>query len=174
MTTSGGTSQGTGGVFIDRSSRLPADIEAAAFRTSSGEYAWRKQDLRRVLDYCLTSSIAILGGEAWIVRRLEDCGPDDPTEFRHNLDPQRREKGHVLARTRSHVVYGSLLFRDGRHEMFTWDLSGGSASWREYVERTVNETREIIESSNLEADVIPEYAPYVHYNLNLAFNNREH
>jgi hypothetical protein len=161
------------GALMSLSARFPADVEAVAFRTAD-EYAWQKKDLHRVLECCLTSCVAILGGEAWVVRRLEDCSPDDPTEPKHNLDPLRREKGNVLARTKTHVVYGSLLLRDGRHEICAWDLYDArlrSKSWSEYVNTTINETWEVIQNMNLELEVIPKYAQHVYYNL--TFDSQE-
>lgn len=148
------------------SKRLPANIEANAFHNHD-EYAWQKKDLQQVLDYCIEAAIAILGGEAWVVRRIEDCGPDEPTEFQHNLDSQRRSKGSVLARSASHVVYGILPFRDGQMGVFHWDSRPRQTDqpWQEYVGATVANTARMIENGMLESEVIEEYSAHVYYNL---------
>ncbi|CAG1008636.1 hypothetical protein ANAEL_03699 [Anaerolineales bacterium] len=148
------------------SNLFPAIIEASAFRNHD-EYAWQKKDLQQVFDYCTEAAIAILGGEAWVVRRVEDCGPDEPTEPRHNLDPQRRNKGSVLGRSASHVIYGILPFRDGQTGVFSWNCQPrqNDQSWQEYAGVTVADTARIIEKSALESEVIEEHSAHVYYNL---------
>jgi len=145
---------------------FPPEIEATAFRLRS-EYAWQKKDLKPVLDFCLRASLAILGGEVWVVRRVEDCQPDEPTEPLHNLDANYRRKGSVLARTPSHVVYGLLPVKDGGPLcVFGWtagEIQG--QSWVECVTKTVELAQAEIERGDVERNIIAEYSPFIFYNL---------
>lgn len=145
---------------------FPTDIEASAFRMHD-ENAWQRKDLKRVFNHCIEASIAIIGGEAWVVRRIDDCGPDEPTEPQHNLDPSSRTKGAVLARSQTHVIYGILSFRDGQTGVFSWDCPPRQSKqpWQEYVRATVKETARIIENGRLELEVIDEHSAHVYYNL---------
>jgi hypothetical protein len=145
---------------------FPASVEATAFRMGS-EYAWQKKDLGPVFNYCAKALIAIAGGEAWVVRRLEDCQPDEPTEPIHNLDPHRSQKGSVMARTLGHVIYGIMPLRNGQSAVFSWDNRPREYDqpWQKHVSATIHETIDAIERGKLEADVVPEYAPYIYYNL---------
>ncbi len=47
---------------------FPDSVAALAFRSSSGELAWRREDLPVVLDAIVASRHAVLGGEVWVVR----------------------------------------------------------------------------------------------------------
>jgi hypothetical protein len=145
---------------------IPAAIEARAFRHRS-EYAWQRHDLAPVLDYCVEASIAIVGGEAWIVRRVDECAPDQPTEFSHNLDVKLSRKGSVLARSKDYVIYGGFPSKDGRFAVFSWSSRerAPGESWQDYVEVTAQETLQVIERGDLESDVVPEYSRRVYYNL---------
>lgn len=146
--------------------RLPDHLETCAFRKNT-EYAWQKDDLAQVYDYCIAESIAILGGEAWVVLRVENMKSDEPTEFIHNLDPVRSENLTLLGRTRSHVIYGTFPFIDGGGGVFAWSnrCRAGDESWTDYVNRTVDETKMVIENGKLENYIVPEYASNVYYNL---------
>jgi hypothetical protein len=46
---------------------FPADLEESAHRTSSGEYAWRRDDALRAVACLTASGCAVLGGELWLV-----------------------------------------------------------------------------------------------------------
>jgi hypothetical protein len=54
--------------------KFTRELEAAAFRTSGGEYAWRKTDALRAARALADAGYAILGGELWLVRGSEVCG----------------------------------------------------------------------------------------------------
>jgi hypothetical protein len=82
---------------------FPSDIDEKAFHLRN-ELAWQKKDLQAVFDYCLEADTAILGGEAWVVRRIADLTPDEPPE--RNLDPRYRQDVSILGRTKEHVIYG--------------------------------------------------------------------
>jgi len=142
-------------------------IEARAFRSSSQEYAWQRSDLPAVFEYCRANAIAILGGEAWVVRRTNDCTADEPSEPLHNLDLHRRAEASVLGRTTTYVIYGDFRLRDGRSAVFSWSATPRSDDqmWVSYVSATIDETQQMIERRNIEADIIPEYVGDVYFNL---------
>jgi hypothetical protein len=50
------------------------DLEAAAFHTRGGEYAWRRADALRAACALGDAGIAILGGELWLIRGAEVLG----------------------------------------------------------------------------------------------------
>ncbi len=50
---------------------FPAELEMAAFRPASGEYAWRRPDACRAVDALADAGLAVLGGELWMVRGEE-------------------------------------------------------------------------------------------------------
>jgi hypothetical protein len=152
--------------IMTTSNLFPEIIEASAFRLND-EYAWQKKNLQQVFDYCTQAAIAILGGEVWVVRQIEDCGQDDPTEPKHNLNPRYQNKGIVLGRSASHVIYGGLPFRDGQTGVVSWDCPSrqNNQSWQEYVDATVADTAHMIEKDTLESDLIEEYSAFIYYNL---------
>jgi hypothetical protein len=120
-----------------------------------------------VLDYCVKAYIAVVGGEAWIVRRLDECTPGQPTEFSHNLDVKRGRQGSVMARTTDYVVYGGFPLKDGQLVVFSWSNRGRAQgeSWQEFVKAMTRETLQVIERGDLESNVAAEYSRHLYYNL---------
>jgi len=49
-------------------------IEEAAFKSHTGEYAWRREDIPAAVTEIAGRHFAILGGEIWIVRNSEIWG----------------------------------------------------------------------------------------------------
>jgi hypothetical protein len=139
-------------------------VEQKAFRLRE-EYAWQKKDLESIFDYFIKAGIAILGGEAWVVRKLVDLALDEPRQ--RNLDPKYRQDLSILSRTQTHVIYGNFPFQDGSSAVFSWDTSPrlSSQSWQDYVKMTVGETVEVIRKGDVERQVIPRYSENIYYNL---------
>jgi hypothetical protein len=155
---------------MDKKPTFPIGIEEKAFHLRQ-EYAWQKEDLETVFDYCLKANIAILGGEAWVVRRITDLTPDEP--FERNLDSRYRQDVSILSRTKTHVIYGIFPYQDGSNGVFAWDTHSrkDSQSWHDYVNMTVNESIDIIRRGNVERHVVQKYSDNIYYNL--VFNPQE-
>ena len=147
-------------------SRFSRNIEAKAFRMRT-EYAWKKEHLLLVFEYCRKNMIAVIGCEAWVVRSVKDSNSDEPTEPIHNLDPVRNKKVSLLGRTSSHLIFGDFPLRNGTRVLFTFTTlpKHNDGTWLEYVESTIKETEAEIEEGNLEKDIIPEYSNSVYNNL---------
>jgi hypothetical protein len=147
---------------------FPPNIAACTFSLND-EFAWQKKDLPQVYKYCEQAKIAILYGEAWVVRLVADCGPNDPTLPRHSIDPRYEGRGSVLGRTATHVIYGILPCRDGSNGVFSWDCDSRQQrqTWQTYVKATLAETERIINNFAVESKVIEDYSPFVYYNLAL-------
>ena len=73
---------------------FPSNIEGKAFRLGQ-EHAWQKTDIEAVFGYCIEANIAIIGGEAWVVRKIAELTPEEP--FERNLDPRYRQDVTVSA-----------------------------------------------------------------------------
>jgi hypothetical protein len=131
-------------------SPLPSQLEEKAFCRTS-DYAWRKWDLAEVFDYCLAASVAVTGGEGWVVRCLDR---DEPLSFSPHL------RGN-------YVVYQVVPQRNGRTAAFSWHncWAEGSQSWSAYVAASIAQARNVIEKGQFEADIQAEYAPFVYYKL---------
>ena len=143
---------------------FPVEIEEKSFRLRN-EYAWKRKDLQSVFEYCLKSDIAILGGEAWVIKRISELSPDEPYE--RNLDPKFRQDLTILSRTQTHVLYGIFPFKDGQSGVFSWSTRSRRIfdSWRNYVKRTIDESQEIIGRGDIEGQVIPKYSANIFHNL---------
>jgi len=75
---------------------LSARSRLAAFRSSSGEYAWSQNNVARALEDLRRANLAILGGEAWLVvgssiSGLIPCRRGHQTVFHWECDRQRGE-----------------------------------------------------------------------------------
>jgi hypothetical protein len=149
---------------MDIQPKFPEYIEEKAFRMHL-EYAWQKKDLKLLFDHCLEAGISILGGEAWVVRKIIECTSDEPTE--RNIDLRYRQDLTILGRTQTHVIYGIFPFKDGTNGLFSWNCSPrrNNQSWLDYVNITLEETISIIQTGNLEENVIQKYSGNVYYNL---------
>jgi len=148
---------------------LPETLRSLGFRLND-EIAWRKHDLQLVFDHLNAENIAVLGGEAWVVRNITDCAATDPTELIHNLDEQRSNRGTVLAKTTSHVVYAIFPGLNGQQILFSWECSDRieGQSWADYSANTIRETAQAVIAANLEDGVIGEYADAIYYALEMA------
>lgn len=148
---------------INSPSPLPSYLEKKAFR-HCGDYAWHRGDVAEVLDYCLASSLAITGGEGWVVRWWDK---------QESLTAPHRWAGN-------YVVYQVVPQRNGRIAAFSWQNCWvkEKESWPAYVVTTVQQARNMIESGQFEATVLADYAPHVYYKLSfegqdeLAFRTR--
>jgi hypothetical protein len=147
---------------------FPPNIAACTFYLND-EFAWQKKDLPQVFEYCEQAKIAIPYGEAWVVRLVADCGPNDPTLPRHSIDPRYEGRGSVLGRTATHVIYGILPCRDGNNVVFGWGCGSRQErlSWQAYVKATLAEAKDSINKLAVESKVIEDYSPFVFYNLAL-------
>lgn len=144
---------------------LPENILASAFQLHE-DLAWKKESLAAVFDFCIQASIAVTSVEAWIVRKVKDCAPDEPTLHIHNLDPERNKYLNVLGRTRDHVIWGLFPLKNGQMTLMSWGSSDTiEKTWSSYVQKTVSAAREIIEKTNLEEEIVAKYAPFIYYNL---------
>src|SRR5215212_3592264 len=97
---------------------LLSEITAKAFHSQTDEYAWQRADALAAIKALANNSLAILGGEVWIVQNNEILA----------LPPLK---------TGSNAVIG----RDTREK-------SGEETWKEFVERTAREAVAAIESLN--------------------------
>jgi hypothetical protein len=136
---------------------FPPDIEHVAGRLGD-EYAWKRIHLLQVFNFCIANSIAVLGGEAWVVCPIQDIKLGDPDNL---------EKGMILARTPTHVIYGVFPWKDGNNSVVSWDtddLKQGK-TWNEYARASVMKSISLIERLDVESNVIPEYSSLIYYNI---------
>lgn len=152
---------------MDQPQYFPPQIEVTAFRLINGEYAWRRSDLPKVFEYCSAANVAIVLGEVWVIRDIDNVAPDEPSEFIHNVDPRRNEKGYVFSRTDRHIVYSIFPLRSGETAILSWDVPPREPdqSWSEYVQITIDEQRRAIARLNVETEVVPQYSGDIHYNF---------
>lgn len=54
--------------------QFPPELESSAFRTSGGEFAWRRPDAMQATRALAHAGFAILGGELWLIRGGEIFG----------------------------------------------------------------------------------------------------
>lgn len=146
---------------------LPRAVEDTAARFGD-EYAWRREDIPYAVRALEIAGLAIVGGEAWVVRPKSECASHEPSSKQDNLNPEKRTHGLVLDETRDWVIYGVLPIRDGRPiASFTWDVEPKSTeeTWETFVSRSATEVLAWIEAANVEDQVLPHLARSVFYNV---------
>ena len=92
---------------VSRRVEFEQDLEAAAFRTLGGEYAWRRGDALRAASAVADRGFALLGGELWLIRGKEvfillpqHSGP--PALYHWECERKSSESWpHFVARARS-------------------------------------------------------------------------
>jgi len=146
---------------------LPPEVEDAAARFGD-EYAWRRDDIPFAVRALETAGLAIVGGEAWVVRHKSECASHEPSSKQDNLNPEKRTHGLVLDETSDWVIYGVLPIRDGRPiASFTWDVEPKSTeeTWESFVARAAAEVLAWIDTVKVEDQVLPHLARSVFYNV---------
>jgi hypothetical protein len=146
---------------------LPSNIENTAARLGN-EYAWRRADIPDAIRALEAAGLAIIGGEAWVVRRRCECASNEASSKLDNLDPDKCRSGFVLADPGDWVIYGILPTRAGGPlACFTWDVQARRPDepWQVFVARSAAETLAWIEATNVEGLVMPHLARFVFYNV---------
>lgn len=124
---------------------LPAELLRRAYRTPSGELAWRHPDAAQVIAALAAARYAILGGEAWVIL---------PDGRLYGQIPQA--DGGPLG------VYAWSVKRGWQPDMETWE---------EFCQRAAGESLATWRTMHVEADIIPELRPHVW--LNITFSSRD-
>jgi hypothetical protein len=149
------------------------ELSNSAFRLGR-EFAWQRRDLQTIYKYCYDNGVAILSVEAWVIKDVVDCTPNEPTEPKHNIDPKYDQRLPVLGRTQNQVVYGIFPFRDGSAGLWGWSSESPKVGqmWLDYANSTVENAKNAIERINLEDSVLPEYSKHVFYNISFKKNDK--
>ena len=120
---------------MTESGLLPESVVARAFRTCSGEYAWRRSDLESIMQELVDHKLAIISGELWVVEGNLFC----------SLSPRKDGGWSVLGWTTSERKSGE--------------------SWHGYTLRSLYETLDAIGSMNVEEEVLPEVHSNLYYHI---------
>ncbi len=142
-------------------------MENAASRFGD-ECAWRRTDMPNAVRALETAGLAIVGGEAWVVRHKSECAPNEPSAKQDNLNPEKRALGLVLDETSEWVIYGVLPTGQGEPlSSFTWDVKPKAIdeTWDMFVARSAAEILDWIETTNVEDRVPPHLSRSVFYNV---------
>jgi hypothetical protein len=145
---------------------FPPDIESLSFRTSHCGYAWQKNDLGKVFACCLQAGIAISAGEAWVVKRITDCAPDEPTESKHNVAPGYNQRLAVLTRTQEYVAWGIFPLNNGKAGVLAWSTKRSRwRTWQGHVKNTIKSSLAAVAKGNLESEIEAGLSGRIFYNL---------
>ena len=117
-------------------SELPPDIINLAFRSTSGEYAWRRTDIDRAIEAIRTADMALLGWEAWLV---------NDTAWTGLIPSAADEPLGVWA--------------------FSTEPRAAAETWPDYRDRTAAETRQQLATAAVEECSRPEVRPMLRFNL---------
>jgi hypothetical protein len=117
---------------------LPEELLEFAFRTSFGDYAWRRRDLSNVLGALSDRHLAVQGGEVWVVEGNLFC----PL-------PPARTGGLTL-----------LAWQSPERE--------AHETWDHFAHRTAEETLRSIDALNPEECVPAEVADKLYYHISFS------
>jgi hypothetical protein len=86
-----------------------AELEATAFRSKNGEYAWREEDALRAVEELAAAGFPIFGGEVWLVRdgsiNALPMTQDGPSVLAWDCEPRRDERpGDFVERAREESI----------------------------------------------------------------------
>jgi hypothetical protein len=121
--------------YMTDSSHLPQGVISRAFQTCNGEYAWRKEDLEKVLPELVDARLAVVSGEVWIVEGNLFC----------NLSPRKQGGWSVLAWKVSDRKLGE--------------------TWARFTQRSLLETLDAIGSLNAEEEVGTDVHSKLYYHI---------
>jgi hypothetical protein len=138
---------------------LPAEWVAKAFRAYNGELAWVRSDVIEVSGILAAAGLAILGGEAWLVRYE---GEDWSTVLPQTDASPRAGYGSNW--------YGIFPAAPGQLPgVYAWDFrerwQPASETWEQFCGRAAAHTISVIMRLHPEEDVPPDLSPRVRYNL---------
>lgn len=118
---------------------LPKELRARAFAYGPNEYAWDKADAVAVTKCLASAGVAVTGGEVWAV---EEDGS----------------------------VWGALSQADGGPPaVYHWSVEPlwmrKTESWAEFCQRAATYTISVIETMNVEPEILPRLRPRIRYQL---------
>lgn len=135
--------------------KFPQNIIDLGVTISSGEFAWKKDDIEIVLNELKKYDISIIGGEVWALE----------IEISSNIPK--------LATTINNVsVIGILPMKDGSSSVEHWDIDMVE-NWEEFKQKSFNETLPLIISidKDIKERILDAYKNHIYYCL--TFYGRE-
>ncbi|GAB3525991.1 hypothetical protein GCM10027443_00750 [Pontibacter brevis] len=123
-------------------------LKSKAIDSFQGELAWKKEDVAQAINELTDNGYAILGGDVWAVVKKQNN-----VFSLTSIDPEN-------------IAVGIIKGRDGKDYVFNWHSDRRSnEGWGDYVERSKNESMQIIDKMNAEETVAQELQDSIFYNL---------
>lgn len=123
-------------------------LKSKAIVSSSGEYAWKLDNIFEAVEELANANFAILGGEVWAMTKEHF---DLPLLMRINQDE---------------IVIGMIPGKNGESYIFNWHSDKErSEDWQSFVRRSKAETLDTLKNMNAEELVDETLKDSLFYNL---------
>lgn len=120
-----------------------------AIESINGELAWKKDDIKLVLEEIMSAGHTVLGGEVWAVVNETNLSP-------------------VTKIVDGRIAVGLIPGRNGETGVYSWDTCERKKIWESqnrYKRKVINASLKAIECLKVESSVSPEFQNSIYYNL---------